>query len=58
MNPIVWLMRAKRLARHPPSPRRVKWFLAVVAASLLIAGIEWLFGWPDWLTVDRGRLIP
>ena len=50
---LVWLMRAKRWARRPPSARRVALVLGVVAACLAVAGAEWLFGWPDWLRVDR-----
>lgn len=51
------LMQAKRLAERPPSFRRVVFFAAVIAASLLLAGIEAFVGWPDWLTVDSGRII-
>jgi hypothetical protein len=25
----------------------------VIALCLLVVGIEWLFGWPDWLTLNR-----
>ncbi len=46
-------MRAKRWARHPPPARRVALVLGVVAVCLAVAGAEWLFGWPDWLTVNR-----
>jgi predicted acyltransferase len=53
MNIQVWLIRAKRWARKPPSEGRVKLVLGVVAICLVIIGIEWAFGWPDWLTVNR-----
>jgi hypothetical protein len=53
MNPLLWLMRTKRWAQHPRSLRRVKLVLAVVAICLVVVGIEQVFGWPDWLTVDR-----
>ncbi|MDX5351013.1 MAG: hypothetical protein LPJ95_09965 [Paracoccaceae bacterium] len=53
MNLLTWLMRAKRWAQHPPSAGQVKLVFAVIAACLMIAGYEWYFGWPDWLTVDR-----
>jgi predicted acyltransferase len=53
LNLQVWLLRAKRWARNPPSEGRVKLVLGVIAICLLIAGYEWLFGWPDWLTPDR-----
>ena len=50
-----WLLRAARWARHPPSARRVYLVLAVVALCLVLFAIERLFGWPDWLTPNRGR---
>ncbi len=58
MNYLFWLLRAKRWAQHPPSAGRVKLIFGVVALCLLIAGYEWVFGWPDWLTVDRLRFNP
>ena len=53
MNYLVWLLRAKQWAKKPPSAGRVKLVFGVIAACLLIAGYEWAFGWPDWLTPDR-----
>ena len=58
MNPI-WFLRMAKWAKHPPSEGRVKLVLAIVAVCLLLAAIEWWFGWPDWLTpnqVPRGRI--
>lgn len=52
MNPN-WLLRMAKWARHPPSPGRVKLVLAVIAACLVLAGIEWLWGWPEALTPNR-----
>lgn len=49
------LIRAKRWAANPPSTRFVVMVLCIVAGSLAIAGIEWLWGWPDWLTVNAPR---
>ena len=51
-------MRAKQLAKRPPAPWRIKLYLGVIAAGLLLAGIESYVAWPDWLTVDNGRLNP
>ena len=42
MNPR-WLLHASRWARNPPSAKRVVLGLGVVAACLLLAGIEWVF---------------
>lgn len=53
MNWMVWLLRAKRWAQNPPSMRQVVFVLAIVAAGLALAGIEWLWGWPEALTVNR-----
>ena len=50
---MMWLMRLARWARHPPSPGRVALVFGVVAACLLLVGIEHFVGWPDWLTVNR-----
>ena len=56
MNPI-WFIRMARWVRHPPSPRTVAIWVGVIAVCLAVAGAEWLWGWPDWLTVnDRMRL--
>jgi len=52
MNPN-WLLRMKRWAQHPPSPRRVKLVFAVVAICLVIVGLEWMGWWPDWATTER-----
>ncbi|SDE13161.1 hypothetical protein [Limimaricola pyoseonensis] len=51
--PVHWLLRLTHWARHPPSPRRIGLILAVIAACLLLGGIEWLWGWPEALGVER-----
>lgn len=55
MNPLHWLLRAKRWAQHPPSAGRVVLVLGVVAACLVLFAIERTLGWPDWLTPERAR---
>ena len=55
MNPIHWLLRAKRWAQHPPSPGRVRLVLAIVALCALLYGIERFVGWPEALTAERLR---
>lgn len=57
-DPIRILLRAKRLAQNPPSMRKVVMYGGFIAASLVVAGIEWLWGWPAWLTVDSLRAKP
>ncbi len=58
MNTLHWLMRAKRWAQNPPSEGRVKLVLGVVALCLVLVGIEYFIGWPDWMTVDSLRPKP
>jgi len=47
-----FLFRMARWAHHPPSPRRVKLVLAVIALCLALFAIEHFIGWPDWLSVE------
>ncbi|MEZ5797222.1 MAG: hypothetical protein R3D63_06935 [Paracoccaceae bacterium] len=58
MNWTRWLIRSKRWAAHPPPMRKVLFYGAVVLACLVIAGVEFLFGWPDWLVVNSLRKLP
>ncbi len=53
MNVMHWLVRAKRWAQNPPSAGHVKLVLGVIALCLMIVGLEWAFGWPEWLTPNR-----
>lgn len=48
-----WLLRASKWARRPPSERRVKLVLVVIAIALAIIALEKLGLWPDWATMDR-----
>jgi len=47
-----WLFRMARWAHNPPSEKRVKLVLGIVAACLVLFGVEYFIGWPDWLTVE------
>jgi hypothetical protein len=49
----MWLVRAARWARNPPSMDRVILGLVVVAICLVLFGIERIWGWPEWLTPNR-----
>jgi len=49
-----WLFRMAKWARHPPSPKQVKFVLIIVGICLALAAVEYFIGWPDALTVDRG----
>lgn len=52
MNPLRHFLRMSRWARHPPPAWKVKLVFAILAAALLVAGIEAFIGWPDVLTLD------
>ncbi len=54
MNPI-WFMRMARWARKPPSWSRVKLVVGVVLTCLVIVGLEYVWGWPAALTLQRIR---
>jgi len=41
------LLRMSNWARHPPSSRRVKLVLGVIAISLVVWGLEQIFGFPE-----------
>lgn len=55
MGNLIWLLRATRWARNPPSMQRVLLVLGVVAAALTIGLIEWAGWWPEWASLDEGR---
>ncbi len=56
MNNLIWLLRASKWVRNPPSARMVKIVLAVTALGLGIVALEWLGLWPDWAQMERGRM--
>ncbi len=58
MTPI-WLLRMAQWARRPPSDRRVRLVIGIVAACLALYAIERFVGFPGWLVpndVPRGRI--
>ena len=50
-----WMVRAAKWARNPPSEKMVKLVFGIIAAGLVLVGIEYFIGWPDWLTVNDTR---
>ncbi|WP_460273515.1 hypothetical protein [Celeribacter sp. ULVN23_4] len=52
MNDLRWLLRAKRWAQNPPSPRRVKFVFAIIAACIALYAIEKTVGLPEWMHVE------
>lgn len=55
MNNLIWLLRASKWARRPPSEKAVKFVFAIIGLGLLLVLIEWLGYWPEWATLDQGR---
>jgi hypothetical protein len=55
MNPQRWLLKAKLWAKNPPSMRQVIFYGCIIAACLAVAGLEYVFGWPAWLSVNSLR---
>ena len=53
MNNLIWLLRASKWARNPPSARMVRLVLLVLAAGLAIAALEWLDLWPGWAQMEK-----
>lgn len=51
-----WLFRMARWARNPPSEKRVKFVLSILALCLILAAIEHFVGWPEALSLaPRGE---
>lgn len=53
-----WLLRASIWARRPPSPRRVKLVVGLIAICLCVAFVEYYVGWPEWATMERPPRVP
>lgn len=58
MNTMRWLIKAKTWAARPPSARQVAFYFGIIAACLAVAGLEYVFGWPEWLSVNSLRKVP
>jgi len=54
MNPR-WLFRMARWANRPPSEKRVRLVLGIIAVCLVIFAIEYFIGWPDWMSTEPMR---
>jgi hypothetical protein len=39
--------------RNPPSRKQQIAIAVICGVGISFAAIEWLFGWPDWLTAER-----
>ena len=55
MNNMIWLARAVRWVKNPPSDGRVALVVGVIVAAVVIATLGWLGWWPDWATMEHGR---
>ena len=54
----LWLLRAARWLRHPPSPARVKLVASVIVLCLALAAFAKYVGWPDWATTNSMGRVP
>lgn len=52
----MWLLRAARWVRNPPSWQRVVLVASIVAICIAVATVEWLGLWPEALTLERVNL--
>jgi hypothetical protein len=55
MNNLIWLIRASRWARNPPSMRMVLMVFGIIAFGLVLFGLEHFGLWPEWATLDNPR---
>ena len=55
MNNLIWLIRASRWARNPPSRRMVILVFSIIALGLVLLGLEYFGLWPKWATLDNPR---
>lgn len=53
MNPR-WMFRMARWAQNPPSEKRVKFVLAIIAVCLTVFAVEYFIGWPEMLSLEPG----
>ena len=58
MHNLMWLVRAARWVRNPPSAKMVMMVFGIIAVALVIAGVEWLGYWSEWATMERQPRIP
>ena len=50
---MIWLLRAAKWARNPPSAKMVTLVITVIAVGLALLALEKLGWWPDWATQDQ-----
>lgn len=55
MNNMIWLLRASRWVRRPPSMKMVKLVFGLIAVGLIIVALEKLGIWPEWAKLEQGR---
>jgi hypothetical protein len=55
---LIWFLRMAKWARHPPSARTVAMWGVVIGLCLMVAGFEFLFGWPEALTLPNPGGVP
>jgi hypothetical protein len=48
-----FLIRMMMWVRNPPSRNQQIAIAVVCGIGLTLVTVEWLVGWPDWLTAER-----
>jgi hypothetical protein len=48
-----FLMRMLLWLRNPPSREQQIAIAVICGIGITFAAIEWVFGWPDWLSAER-----
>ena len=49
---LIWLMRAAKWVRRPPSMTQVRILFSVLALAAAIWGLDHFGLWPDWARID------
>ncbi|MDO5528916.1 MAG: hypothetical protein Q4F71_05890 [Paracoccus sp. (in: a-proteobacteria)] len=55
MNNLIWLVRAARWARNPPSMKMVIMVFSIIAFALVLAGLEYFDLIPEWAQMEPAR---
>ncbi|MDO5657464.1 MAG: hypothetical protein Q4G36_03955 [Paracoccus sp. (in: a-proteobacteria)] len=55
MNNWIWLIRASRWVRNPPSMRMVILVASIIAIAVILGTLEYFDLVPDWMQMEHGR---
>ena len=49
------LLRLAKIARRPPSKKQQIFIATILGICALLFAIDYVLGWPEWLTPDNRR---